>query len=80
MDSRNPNRMQYIVKDYCKKYPNDPGDQDINERDVVRPRNHLWADQEEISSWRKFIDRKSNIYIPTYGLCSVRRVLTDSTS
>jgi hypothetical protein len=68
-DSRNPNGMRYIVKDYCKKYPTRMRDQDINESNVVQPRNHLWADQEEISSWRTGIGRKSNTYLPTYGLC-----------
>jgi hypothetical protein len=51
------------------KYPDDPGDQPINDDDVVLPANHLWANHEESQTWRKTITRKSNTYCTTYGLC-----------
>ncbi len=41
------NRVKYFVEDYCKKYPDDRGDQRIHAEDVVRPRNHKWADEAE---------------------------------
>jgi transposase len=34
-DRRNPNRKLYIVKKYCRKYPDDPGDHPINDDNVV---------------------------------------------
>jgi hypothetical protein len=34
-DRRNPNWKLYIVESYCRKYPDDPGDQPINDDDVV---------------------------------------------
>ena len=59
--------MRYIIRDYCKKYPNDPGDQDINEKDVARPSNHKWAEHglEKAEKW------KTVVGIPTYGTCSI---------
>jgi hypothetical protein len=43
-------RAKYFVEDYCKNYPDDQGNQRIYPEDVVRPRNHKWADQTE--QWR----------------------------
>jgi hypothetical protein len=34
-DRRNGNRKLYIAEHYCRKYPDDPGDQPINDDDVV---------------------------------------------
>ena len=36
-----------FVEDYCKKYPDDRGNQIIYAEDMVRPRNHKWASQAE---------------------------------
>ena len=68
-DRRNGNRKLHIVERYCRKYPDDPGDQPINDDDVVRPANHLWANHEESQTWRKAITRKRNTDCTTYGLC-----------
>jgi hypothetical protein len=59
--------MQYIIRDYCKKYPADQGNQDINEEDVARPSNHKWA------AGRLEVDerRKTVVGIPTYGTRSI---------
>jgi hypothetical protein len=38
---------KYFVEDYCKKYPDDRGNQIIYAEDMVRPRNHKWASQAE---------------------------------
>jgi hypothetical protein len=44
----NMNPERYIIEGYCLKYPTDPGDQNINEEDVVRgPQNHKCSDYEE---------------------------------
>jgi hypothetical protein len=58
--------MRYIVKGYCKKYPNDPGDQDIHEEDVARPSNHKWA---EVRKHKMKV--VSTVGIPTYGTCRI---------
>jgi hypothetical protein len=68
-DRRNGNRKLYIVEHYCRKYPDDPGDQPLNDDDVVRPTNHLWANHEESQTWRNAITRKSITHSTTYGLC-----------
>jgi hypothetical protein len=68
-DRINGNRKLYIVKRYCRKYPDDPGGQPINDDDVVRPANHLWANHEESQIWRNTITRKSNTHSTAYGLC-----------
>ncbi len=62
----NTNPMRYIVKNYCKKYPNDPGDQDIHEEDVARPSNHRWAERQKHD-----MKVTSTVGIPTYGTCSL---------
>jgi hypothetical protein len=62
----NTNPMRYIVKGYCKKYPNDPGDQDIHEEDVARPSNHKWAEKGN-HNWKVV----STVRIPTYGTCGI---------
>jgi hypothetical protein len=58
-----------MVKHYCRKYPDDPGDQPINDDDVVRPANHLWENHEETQTWRSAKNRKSITHSTTYGLC-----------
>jgi hypothetical protein len=68
-DRRNGNRKLYIVENYCRKYPDDPGDHPINGDDVVRPKNHLWANHAESQTWGKAKDRKSNTHSTTYRLC-----------
>jgi hypothetical protein len=70
LDKLNTNPMRHIVKDYCLKYPIDLGDQKIHDSDVIRPKNHLWADSDEIASWKMY-DSKSTVYFPTYGLCGI---------
>jgi hypothetical protein len=42
-------RAKYFVEDYCKNCPDDRGNERIYPEDVVRPRNHKWADQK----WNK---------------------------
>jgi hypothetical protein len=69
-DIRNGNWKLYIIAHYCRKYPDDPGDQLINDEDVVQPENHLWADHTESKKWRSSIDRKGNTCSTTYGLCN----------
>ncbi len=39
----NTNPMQYIIRDYCKKYTDDLGYQDNKEEHVARPSNHKWV-------------------------------------
>jgi hypothetical protein len=63
----NPNPMRYIVRDYCRKYPDDPGDEDIHDEDVVRPPNHKWATREEMRT----VKFKSIVGFNTYGTCGV---------
>ncbi len=56
--------MRYIVKDYCKKYPNDRGDQNINDEDVVQPPNHKWIDQGD-EDYKLLKTRLSSVGLPT---------------
>ena len=63
----NTNPMPYIIRDYCKKYPNDQGDQNINEEDVARPTNHKWA-KDRLKAEEK---RKTVVGFPTYGTRSI---------
>ena len=63
----NTNPMRYIIRDYCKKYPNDQGDQNINEEDVARPTNHKWV-KDRLEAEEK---RKTIVGFPTYGTCSI---------
>jgi hypothetical protein len=44
--------VKYFVEDYCKKDPDDRGDQRIYAEDVLRPGNHKWADLDEQRPWR----------------------------
>jgi hypothetical protein len=61
--------VRYNVQDYCKKYPDDPGDQ-INDQDVVRPQNLKWADQNEQQEWVR--DKHLSTHgVPAYGTCAV---------
>jgi hypothetical protein len=64
---RKPTR--YIIKDYCKKYPNNPGDQNIHDDDVVRPLNKKWSDSTESERCRPQLKRKSCVGLRTYGNC-----------
>jgi hypothetical protein len=74
------NRVKYFVEDYCKKYPDDRGDQRIHAEDVVRPRNHKWADEAEQSKWTSSFwcgsEMNNDMMIkyerraPTYGTCA----------
>jgi hypothetical protein len=60
----------YIVKDYHLNYPTDyKGEQMIHELDVVWPQNHLWVDRDERISWIADLEKRSDIYFPTYGRC-----------
>jgi hypothetical protein len=56
--------MRYIIKDYCKKYPNDPGDQNIHDDD-----NKKWGDTRETDFWRLEANRLSCVGLLTYGNC-----------
>jgi hypothetical protein len=51
-DHSGSNQVKYFVEDYYKKYPDDRGNTRIYPEDVVRPRNHKWADQAEQLSWQ----------------------------
>jgi hypothetical protein len=51
-DESSNDRVKYFVEDYCKKYPDDRGNQIIYAEDVVRPCNHKWANQAEHIKWR----------------------------
>jgi hypothetical protein len=70
-------RAKYFVEDYCKNYPDDRGNKRIYPGDVVRPRNHKWADQMEQMSWQSSCEeeteQRSIYYVrraPTYGTCN----------
>jgi hypothetical protein len=70
-------RAKYFVEDYCKNYPDDQGNERIYPEDVVRPRNHKWADQTEQMSWQLSCEEETeqhHIYYvrraPTYGTCN----------
>jgi hypothetical protein len=79
-DDPDNDRVKYSVEYYCKKYPDDQGNQRIYAKDVVRPRNHKWADQAEQSKWRSSyclkteLNNDNGIYYkrraPTYGTCA----------
>jgi hypothetical protein len=76
-DHSGSNRPKNFVQDYCKKYPDDQGNARIYPEDVVRPRNHKWADQTEQLSWQLSYeeeDDQCSIYYyrraPTYGTCN----------
>jgi hypothetical protein len=62
--------VRYDVQDYCKKYPDDQGDQDISDEDVVRPRNLKWVDREDQHEWRWDKHISTNC-MPTYGRCAL---------
>ena len=66
---KNTNPMRYIVKGYCLKYPNDPGDQNIKDEDFVRPPNHKWTDQGDENY--KLATTKSVVGLPMYGTCGM---------
>jgi hypothetical protein len=55
---------QYIIKDYCKKYPTDPGDQNMHEDDVVQARNKKWADSTESTSLIKHLHALKKKLLP----------------
>jgi hypothetical protein len=60
----------HINKNYDLKYPTAfEGEQMIHEKDMLRPQNHLWEDQDRRMSWKTDPDRKSNIHFPKYGTC-----------
>jgi hypothetical protein len=59
-DHSSSNRAKYFVEDYCKKYPNDRGNAIIYPEDVVRPRNHKWADQTEQLSWQSSYEEEGD--------------------
>jgi hypothetical protein len=70
-------RGKYFVEDYCKNYPDDQGNEIIHPEDVVRPRNHKWADQMEQMSRQLSCEEGTEqrcIYYrrraPTYGTCN----------
>jgi hypothetical protein len=76
-DHSGSNRAKCFVEDYCKNYPNDRGNAIIYPEDMVRQRNHKWADQTEQLSWQSSYeeeDDQCNIYYyrraPTYGTCN----------
>jgi hypothetical protein len=55
------------MRDYCQKYPTDPGEHDINEEDVAILLNHKWAEH-ALQTEEKL---KTDVGIPTYGTCSI---------
>jgi hypothetical protein len=70
-------RAKCFVEDYCKNYSNDQGNERIYPEDVVRPRNHKWADQMEQMSWQLSCEEEDEqrcIYYvrqaPTYETCN----------
>jgi hypothetical protein len=76
-DHSGNNRAKHFVEDCCKNYPNDRGNRRIYPEDVVRPRNHKWADQTEQLSWQSSYEGEEDQYIiyynrraPTYGTCN----------
>jgi hypothetical protein len=75
-DDLNKDPVKYYVEDYCKKHPDDRGNQSIHAEDVVRPYNHKWVDIAEQSKWLSSYWGDSNdvkLYYerraPTYGTC-----------
>jgi hypothetical protein len=61
--------LWYNVQDYCRKYPDDTGNQIINNRDVVRPRDLKWAGRNEQHEWAGD-NHLSTHGVPTYGTCA----------
>jgi hypothetical protein len=61
--------LRYNVQDYCRKYPDDPGNQIINDGDVVRPRDFKWAGRNEQHEcvWDNHLSTHG---VPTYGTCA----------
>jgi hypothetical protein len=50
--------LRYNVQDYCRKYPDDPGNQIINDGNVVRPGDLKWAGRNEQHEWVRDNDNK----------------------
>ena len=66
-DAWNTNPLRYIIRDYCKRYPDDRGDDKIRDEDVIRPYNYKYTTgTDEQTEWRK----KRDVAIPTYGTCA----------
>jgi hypothetical protein len=63
------NPVTYIVSDYCKKYPDDDGNERIYDNNMVRPRNHNWAGKDEQRKWFYQNGYISRARVPTYGTC-----------
>jgi hypothetical protein len=61
--------LRYNVQDYCRKYPDDPGNQIINNGDVVRPRDLKWAGRNEQHEWVRD-NHLSTHGVPAYGTCA----------
>jgi hypothetical protein len=61
--------LRYNVQDYCRKYPDDPGNQIINDGDVVRPRDLKWAGRNEQHEWVRD-NHLSTLGVSTYGTCA----------
>jgi hypothetical protein len=61
--------LRYNVQDYCRKYPDDPGNQIINDGDVVRPRDLKWAGRNEQHEWVRD-NHLSTHGVLTYGTCA----------
>ncbi len=61
--------LRYNVQDYCRKYPDIPGNQIINDGDVVRPRDLKWAGQNEQHEWVRD-NHLSTHGVLTYGTCA----------
>jgi hypothetical protein len=61
--------LRYNVQDYCRRYPDDPGNQIINNGDVVRPRDLKWACRNEKHEWLGD-NHLSTHGVPTYGTCA----------
>jgi hypothetical protein len=61
--------LRHNVQDYCRKYPDDPGNQIINDGDVVRPRDLKWAGQNEQHEW-VWDNHLSTHGVQAYGTCA----------
>jgi hypothetical protein len=61
--------LRYNVQDYCRKYPDDPGNQIINDGDVVRPHDLKWTGRNEQHEWVRD-NHLSTHGVPTYGTCA----------
>jgi hypothetical protein len=64
------NPFMFVVRDYKNKYPLGDRNGPICDEDVVRPRNHKWADEEEQEEWRTDNYLSTNA-VATYGTCAV---------